>query len=248
MRLRLRDTVEAQILPSHLRVISYIWTPQRIWNLEIEVLGAPELHIKIQEGTSFCVEDLTSRRGNQVDWVIHWAQVLKERLLDHIPLSKGNVCFFFFSKKGPLADKTLFFCISGMRLICYVVFKKLWASFVVLQRLHSQTFWWKKKEGKGYVKGPVLDSRDWSSSHWSVSKAYTRGCAFPPYNNSSLGKEQQACNEWVNFLFVTEAIRLLHLGLFWLDNGLLFYSLKCSVLCKGQLWYLTSQHSLPCGR
>lgn len=111
MRLRLRDTVEAQILPSHLRVISYIWTPQRIWNLEIEVLGAPELHIKIQEGTSFSVEDLTSRRGNQVDWVIHWAQVLKERLLDHIPLSKGNVLFFFFPKKDLLLTK-LYFSVS----------------------------------------------------------------------------------------------------------------------------------------
>lgn len=112
MRLRLRDTVEAQILPSHLRVISYIWTPQRIWNLEIEVLGAPELHIKIQEGTSFSVEDLTSRRGNQVDWVIHWAQVLKERLLDHIPLSKGNVLFFFFFPKKDLLLTKLYFSVS----------------------------------------------------------------------------------------------------------------------------------------
>lgn len=88
---------------------------------------------------------------------------------------------------------------------------------------NSGTFWWKREGGKGWVKGPVLDSRKSPSSRWSVSKSGTQECASPPHYRGSLVKDLQAGSGWVNFLFVTEATGICTcVCSVWLEDGLHF--------------------------
>lgn len=95
----------------------------------------------------------------------------------------------------------------------------------------------RKREGKGCVRGPVLDFGKCSSSSWSVSDADTQGrYAFPPSTSRPPAKEQQACGGWVNFLFVTEAAGMCtRVCAVWLEDGPLFIPWVFSLVSGGTL-------------